>query len=95
MQDTHIGEAEGGVGFACVEMDAPEVMSSGLAGEYFITSIPTLLAFKKGQAHLENKVVEKTDLGNRAFLEGWVRKEASRGGKRSGGGALLRAIFGS
>lgn len=70
------------------------MMSSGLAGEYFITSIPTLLAFKKGQAQLENKVVENTKLVNRAFLEGWVRKEAGREGERSGGGGLFGGIFG-
>lgn len=70
------------------------MMSSGLAGEYFITSIPTLLAFKKGQAQLENKVVEKTELGNRALLEGWVRKEAGREGERSGGGRLPWGNFG-
>lgn len=70
------------------------MMSSGLAGEYFITSIPTLLAFKKGQAQLENKVVGNTELGNRALLEGWVRKEAGRDGERSGGGGLLPRIFG-
>lgn len=71
------------------------MMSSGLAGEYFITSIPTLLAFKKGQAKLESKVVKNAELGNRALLEAWIRKEASREGKRSGGGGLLPGIFGS
>lgn len=70
------------------------MMSSGLAGEYFITSIPTLLAFKKGQAQLENKVVENTELGNRALLEGWVRKEAGGEGERSGSGGLFWGIFG-
>lgn len=75
-------------------MDAPEVMSSVLAGEYFITSIPTLLAFEKGQAQLENKVVENRELGNRAFLESWVRKEAGRERERSGGGGLFKGIFG-
>lgn len=70
------------------------MMSSVLAREYFITSIPTLLAFEKGQAQLKNKVVENTELGNRAFLESWVRKEAERERERSGGGGLFRGIFG-
>lgn len=69
------------------------MMGSGLAGEYFITSIPTLLAFKKGQAQLKNKVVENTELGNRAFLEGWVREEAGRARGGSGGGGSW-GIFG-
>lgn len=70
------------------------MMSSGLAGEYFITSIPTLLAFKKGQAQLENKVVANTDLGNRALLEGWVRKQAGGEGERIGGGGMFWGMFG-
>lgn len=70
------------------------MMSSGLAGEYFITSIPTLLAFRKGLAQSKNKLVENTELGNRAFLESWVREEAARGGERSGGGGLFEGIFG-
>lgn len=75
-------------------MDAPEVICSSLAGEYFITSIPTLLAFRRGQAQLERKVVGKTELGSRAFLEGWVREEADREEEGRGVGGLFRGIFG-
>lgn len=69
------------------------MMNSGLAGKYFVTSIPTLLAFSKGQAQIEDKVVGNMELGNRAFLEGWVREAAKRGeGKRGWG--LFEGMFG-
>lgn len=60
-------------------MDAPEVMKAGLAEEYFVTSIPTLLAFRRGRAQLERKVVGEIELEDIAFLEGWVREEAVGG----------------
>lgn len=69
-------------------------MSSSLAGEYFITSIPTLLAFRRGQAHLESKVAVKSELADRPFLEGWIRGEAGREEGRGGGGGLFGGIFG-
>lgn len=75
-------------------MDAPEVIRSSLAGEYFITSIPTLLAFRRGQAQLERKLIGKTELGSRTFLEGWVREQAEREDEGGGGVGLFGGIFG-
>lgn len=69
------------------------MMNSGLAGEYSITSIPTLLAFREGQAQVKDKVVGNTQLENRAILEGWVREAARRGGEKRGGG-LFEGMFG-
>lgn len=69
------------------------MIRSSLAGEYFITSIPTLLAFRRGQAQLERKVTGKTELGSRTFLEGWVREQAESEEEGGGGVGLFGGIF--
>ncbi|KAI1343306.1 hypothetical protein F5Y15DRAFT_230473 [Xylariaceae sp. FL0016] len=89
-----VGEAEGGVGYCTVEFDAPDVMSGDLGLTYMIRSIPTLLSFDAGEAQVETKVVDARKLGDRAFLEEWVRNEARRHGGRGGGGAGILGSLG-
>lgn len=90
--ESGVGEAEGGVAYAPVELDSPDVQSANLALEYMITSVPTLLSFDAGEAQLETRVVDGRLLADRAFLEGWVRAEATRHGGRGGGGGGLPGL---
>ncbi|KAL8726404.1 MAG: hypothetical protein Q9166_006755 [cf. Caloplaca sp. 2 TL-2023] len=92
-----LGEANGSVGYAEVEMDAPDI--GALAGnKYFITSIPTLLSFRAGEAALDSKLTSVDEMKDREFMRLWIEDEARRGGDRGGGGGLstgsLGALFG-
>ena len=87
-----VGEAEGGVAFAPVEFDSPDMMSAAasthsqnLAMTYMITSIPTLLSFDAGEAQTATKVTDARQLADRQFLVEWIRNEARRHGGRGGG----------
>ncbi|QPH05931.1 hypothetical protein C2857_004040 [Epichloe festucae Fl1] len=89
--ESGIGEPEGGVAFAPVEFDSPDIMSGSsysesLAMTYMITSIPTLLSFDAGEAQTGTKVVDARKLADREFLVDWIRNEARRHGGRGGGG---------
>lgn len=96
-----MGEEHGGVGFALVELDAPDMQPSDLGLTYMINSVPTLLSFDGGEAQTATKVVDGRKLVNRQFLEDWVRNEAGRqngGGGGSGGiggSGLFGGLFGS
>lgn len=95
-----MGEAEGGVTYAEIEYDAPDVMTEGLGLTYMINSVPTLLSFDAGEAQVETKVVDGNLLKDRRFVEEWIRKEARRHGGRGGGGGgagggLFGGLFGS
>ncbi|KAI2604921.1 uncharacterized protein GGS25DRAFT_524416 [Hypoxylon fragiforme] len=74
-----VGEAEGGVAYAVVELDAPDVVAEGLGLRYGITAVPTLVAFGGagagggGAPRAETKVVDARVLGDRRVLEEWVR----------------------
>ncbi|KIE00190.1 Thioredoxin-like protein, partial [Metarhizium majus ARSEF 297] len=100
------GESEGGVAFAPVEFDAPDIMSSSsytenLAMTYMITSIPTLLSFDAGEAQTATKVTDGRKLADRQFLTEWIQHEARRHGGRGGGGdggpgsSVFGGLFGS
>ncbi|KAK4999873.1 hypothetical protein LTR66_001184 [Elasticomyces elasticus] len=91
-----VGEEEGSVGFAEVEIDAPTVGSLGIT--YMITSIPTLLAFDRQEPQLETKIARTEDLKNRRFLTEWIKTEARRHGEGGAGGrgpfGFLTGLFG-
>ncbi|KAF2432583.1 hypothetical protein EJ08DRAFT_648013 [Tothia fuscella] len=92
-----IGEAEGGVGYAQVEMDAVSLGEVDLRGRYMINSIPTLLAFSRGEAQNETKVTRLEDFKSRDFMKKWIESEARRGGAGGAGGSLfdsLGSLFG-
>ncbi|KAK3696306.1 hypothetical protein LTR37_018042 [Vermiconidia calcicola] len=89
-----IGEEQGGVSFAEVEMDSPDL--GGIAGiglRYGINSIPTLLAFDRQEPQLETKVYKLDELKNRDFLTKWIETEAARRGQGGAGGNLF-GLFG-
>lgn len=94
-----VGEAEGGVTYAEVEYDAPDVVGAGLGLTYMINKVPTLLSFDAGEAQIATKVVDGRQLADRRFLEEWIRTEArrhgGRGGGGGGGGSLFGGLFGS
>lgn len=97
--ESGVGEAEGGVTYAEIEYDAPDVMTEGLGLTYMINSVPTLLSFDAGEAQVETKVADGNLLRDRRFVEEWIRKEArrhgGRGGGGNGGGGLFGGLFGS
>lgn len=95
--ESGVGESHGGVSFATVEFDAPEIMSGGspnLAMDFMITSIPTLLSFDGGEAQTTTKVTDARKMSDRQFLIDWINNEASRHGGRGGGGVMFGGLFG-
>ncbi|KAH8884284.1 hypothetical protein GQ53DRAFT_662232 [Thozetella sp. PMI_491] len=81
-----VGEAEGGVAYCEVVFDAPDVMSANLGLTYMINTLPTLLSFDAQEAQTQTKIVDGKKMSDRAYLEEWIRYEASRHGGRGGGG---------
>jgi len=91
IEDEGIGEKQGGVSFVEVEMDAIEI--GDLSTTYMINSIPSLLAFSRGEPQLATKITRLEDLKSKKFLINWIENEAKRGGKGGAGGSLFD-IFG-
>jgi thiol-disulfide isomerase/thioredoxin len=94
-----VGEAEGGVSFAEIEFDSQDIMESGLAMTYMITSMPTLLSFDRGEAQTGTKVTDSKLMRDREWLWEWIRTEARRGGNGgaglNAGGGLFGGLFGN
>ncbi|PHH64061.1 hypothetical protein CDD81_5054 [Ophiocordyceps australis] len=85
-----VGQPEGGVALASVEMDAPDIAANptdpnNLALMYMINSLPTLLSFDAGEAQTDTRVTDTAKLADEAFLQQWIRTEARRHGQRGGG----------
>ncbi|ORX95695.1 hypothetical protein BCR34DRAFT_469478, partial [Clohesyomyces aquaticus] len=78
IEEEKIGEREGGLGFAEVELDSTLIGDLGV--KYIITSIPTLLAFSRQEAQLETKLVRPEQMRDREYLREWLVSEALRGG---------------
>lgn len=94
IQDEGVGEEDGGVSYAEVEMDSPDLGGvGGLALNYGINSIPTLLAFDRQEPQIETKVSRLQDMKNREFLRRWIQTEAARHGGGGAGGSFL-GLFG-
>ncbi|KAH8677008.1 hypothetical protein BGZ61DRAFT_307161, partial [Ilyonectria robusta] len=91
-----VGEDEGGVAFATVEFDSPDIMSGSpnLALDYMITSIPTLLSFDAGEVQSATKMADARKMADREFLIEWIRNEARRHGGRGGGSGGASSVFG-
>jgi len=73
-------------------------MNSGLGMTYMITSMPTLLAFDRGEAQNETRVTDPKKMKDREWLKDWIRTEAKRrgnGGAGGGGNGLFGGLFGS
>ncbi|KAK7510865.1 hypothetical protein IWZ03DRAFT_70056 [Phyllosticta citriasiana] len=88
-----VGEEQGGVGYAEVEVDA--VTIGDLPITYRINSMPTLLAFDRQEAQFETRVTAVDKMKNRDFLRQWIVSEAKRRGQGGGGGAgILGKWFG-
>ncbi|KAG6305457.1 hypothetical protein E4U45_000266 [Claviceps purpurea] len=93
-----IGEPQGGVAFAPIEFDSPDMgsgssFSESLPMTYMITAVPTLLAFDDaGAPRTGSKVVDGRKMLDERFLVGWIEHEAARagrgGGGRGGGGGV-------
>ncbi|KAL9586934.1 MAG: hypothetical protein Q9203_003689 [Teloschistes exilis] len=92
IEDQSIGEQEGGVGYAEVEIDSPTI--GPLASQYFVNTIPTLLSFRAQEAVLEEKVVSVDEMKDREFMRMWIENEARRGEDRGGGGGISTGLFG-
>ncbi|KAH7130396.1 hypothetical protein B0J11DRAFT_523094 [Dendryphion nanum] len=93
IEDERVGQEEGGLAFAEVELDSPLIGDLGV--KYLITSMPTLLSFSRQEPQLETKITRPEQLKNRQFLRDWLLVEAGRGGRAGGsGGSLLGNLFG-
>ncbi|CAI6342113.1 unnamed protein product [Periconia digitata] len=93
IEHERVGEPEGGLAFAEVELDSTLIGDLGL--KYMITSMPTLLAFSRQEAQMDTKLVKPDLMKNREFLRNWLLHEAKRGGRAGGGGSsLLGGWFG-
>lgn len=69
------------------------------AERWFVRGVPTLMAFRIGEAVLEGRRVGGTECGDREVLKGWIEEEARKGagGERGGGGGWswgFRGLFG-
>ncbi|KZF23316.1 hypothetical protein L228DRAFT_108164 [Xylona heveae TC161] len=87
-----VGEQEGGVHYAEVEIDSPTI--GDLAMRYMITSLPTLLSFSREEAQMETRVTALKDLKRPDFLREWLEAEARRGGAGGSGGGGPFGLFG-
>ncbi|KAF2645957.1 hypothetical protein P280DRAFT_418218 [Massarina eburnea CBS 473.64] len=93
IEDERVGEAEGGLAFAEVELDSTLIGDLGV--KYMITSMPTLLAFSRQEAQFDTKLVKPELMKNKEFLREWLLNEARRGGRAGGGGgSLFGGLFG-
>ncbi|KAF1948890.1 hypothetical protein CC80DRAFT_455256 [Byssothecium circinans] len=93
IEDERVGEAEGGLAFAEVELDSTLIGDLGV--QYMITSMPTLLAFSRQEAQFDTKLVKPDLMKNKDYLREWLLNEARRGGRvGGGGGSLLGGLFG-
>ncbi|KAK3069997.1 hypothetical protein LTR53_011215 [Teratosphaeriaceae sp. CCFEE 6253] len=89
IQDEKIGEDHGGISYAEVEMDSPDLGGlGGLPLRYGINSIPTLLSFDRQEPQITTKVARLEDLKSRDFLVKWLETEAARHGAGGGGGSI-------
>lgn len=61
-----------------------------------ITSIPTLLAFSRGEAQLQTKLTNLDEMKDKDFLRLWIEDEAMRGGigGKGGGDGFFGGLFG-
>ncbi|KAE9961838.1 hypothetical protein BLS_001265 [Venturia inaequalis] len=91
IEDEGAGEAEGGVGYVEVEMDAPTI--NNLDIQYGINAIPTILAFSRSEPQFSTKLTKPSDINNKLALRSWIEKEARRGGQGGAGGSLFN-LFG-
>ncbi|KAF2753057.1 hypothetical protein EJ05DRAFT_480767 [Pseudovirgaria hyperparasitica] len=92
IEEHGVGESEGGIGFVEVEMDSPEI--GDLPVQYMIASMPTLMAFSRGEPQVETKVTLPEKMKDRAWIEEWIRTEAKRGGAGGAGGSIFGSWFG-
>ncbi|KAH7089255.1 hypothetical protein FB567DRAFT_328752 [Paraphoma chrysanthemicola] len=84
MLEEKVGQREGGLGFAEVEMDS--TLIGDLPVTYRITSMPTLLSFSRQEAQFATILNQPRDMLNEEHLHDWLVNEARRGGRAGGGG---------
>ena len=61
-----------------------------------INTIPTLLAFSRGEPQLETKVTKLSELKDKQFLIRWLEEESRRRGAGGAGGrSWFSGLFGS
>lgn len=95
IEDEYVGLEQGGVGFAEIELDAPTIGDIGAT--YAVKSIPTLMAFSRGEPQMSTRVTDLNELRDHKFLIKWIENEARRGGAGGAGGSWfgLGGLFGS
>lgn len=51
-------------------------MRDGFGRNYFITSVPAVMAFDERGPRLGTKITDPAKMSDEKFLEGWIREEA-------------------
>lgn len=69
-------------------------MIGDLGVVYRVTSIPSLLAFSRGEPQMETMIRNPRDIKSKEFLRQWLETEARRGGEGGVGGSLFGGLFG-
>ncbi|KAF2845504.1 hypothetical protein T440DRAFT_511572 [Plenodomus tracheiphilus IPT5] len=86
LQQEKIGEHEGGLAYAEVQMDSTLIGDLGV--RYRISSLPTLMAFERMEAQFDDRLVRAEDMVGERGRE-WLVGRAIRGGRRGGGGGSM------
>jgi len=80
------------VGFAEVEVDSPLI--EDLPVRYGVRSVPTLMAFVRGEVVEGSRVEEVKRLEDEAWVRKWIEREAGRAREKGKGGKWLDGWFG-
>ncbi|KAH9881804.1 hypothetical protein J1614_000975 [Plenodomus biglobosus] len=86
IQDEKVGEQQGGLAFAEVQLDSALIEDLGV--KYRISSLPTLMAFARQEAQFETRVVRAEDMAGDKARE-WLVGQAEKGGRMGGGGGSM------
>lgn len=80
------------VAFAEVEFDAPDIMGSSVPMDFMVNSLPSMLAFDRGE--VVERLNDVSKMSNEQFLREWIERQSKRKGEGSGGGkGLLGGLF--
>jgi thioredoxin-like negative regulator of GroEL len=85
IEHEYVGLDEGGVGFAEVQIDSPT--AEDLGQRHAVTSVPTLLAFSRGQARESTRCADANQMRDREWLARWIENESGNGGRGERAGA--------
>jgi hypothetical protein len=75
-----------------VQLDSPTI--EDLGSQYAVRSMPTLMAFSRGEPQMETRVTDVERLRDHEWVKRWIETEAARRGEGGAGGSWLKGLFG-